>query len=325
MNQNAPDEHREVSEASDFPRGAGTNGEGNGEAWKQYLSDNWKNYICGREEGHPIAQGDLERLGIWERRADFRKEFYRSAERDDCALVQAAAFVIDGYAYLILGMSTIDIIETMSQHDEVEGVIGTGNSLFVSRDCTRVYTTLSEPDSQRRYEIHKTGNKLKYIYEGRVAPLVILNRTFRDRDEYFEVKRKKEAGISVDIGSNFYVDPVRYSGKLKARMRWKFVKTARTGHCVTNPTLTEKELLFDEEDEVAALINNFEGSFMLGYMLWSDKFANSVGMVSNYSLDLRDNPSEIIGYSMIKLAKEFRKKHPQLYAGTDAAQGRVAP
>lgn len=281
--------------------------------WKRYLTSNWNSYICGREEGHPIVEEDLKKLGIWDRREDLRAEFHRADEREDCALIQAGAFVVNGWAYLILGMSTIDIIETMSQFDEVDGVIGTGNSLFVSRDCRTVYTTLSEPDTRRRYEVHHTGNVLKYLYEGKVAPLIILNRTFRDKDEYLAVKRKKESKVIVDIGSNFYVDPIRYSGNLKTRLRWKFVKTARTGHCVTNPTLTEKELLFDEQEPLVEVINNFKGSFVLGYMLWSDKFANSVGMISNYSLDLRDNPSEIIGFGLVKLVNEFRKKNPELY------------
>ena len=96
--------------------------------WKLYLKDNWKSYITGREEGHPIVEEDLKQLGIWDKRDDLEQEFYRSDERTDCTLIQAGAFVVNGWAYLILGMSTIDIIETMSQFPEVDGVIGTGNS-----------------------------------------------------------------------------------------------------------------------------------------------------------------------------------------------------
>lgn len=281
--------------------------------WQSYIKGNWENFITGRAEGHPITEDDLKNIGIWQKADQLKSMFYQNDQRSDCTLIQGGAFVINGRAYLLLGMSTIDILETLSQHKEVEGVIGTGNSLYVSNSCDMVYSTLDETETITRYEVHKTGHPLKVLLKAKVAPLIILNRTFRDESLYAEIKQSKQLDIIVDLGSNCYTAPERFAGTRKARLRSKFVKTARTGHCVINPTLTEKELLFDREEKVTQLINGFNGSFGLGYMLWSELFANSVGMVSNYKLGLKDNPSEIIGYALIKYVEEFEKNNPDLY------------
>ena len=283
------------------------------QSWKENLSKNWRSYILLKDEGQPIYEEDLKKMGIWQKTDILKNDLYLNIKRKNCVLIQGGAFIINGYAYLILWMSTIDILETMSQHKDITGIVGTGNSLYISKDFKKVYSTLSEEETKKRYEIDKTWHKLKYSYEAKLAPLIILNRTFKNIEESRESKINKQANIIVDIWVNFYTKCVKYSGSLKSRLRWKFIKTARTGHCVTNPTLTEKELLFDKEEEIVNLINNFNGKFCLWYLSWSENFAKTVGMVEVQKLDLKDNPSDIIGFSLLKIAQEFYNKNQELY------------
>lgn len=256
----------------------------------------------------PLTEQSLKQIGIWDRRENLRKKILGNKERGDSTLVQGGALIINDYTYLLLGMGTIDILETMSQFNDIEGIIGAGNALFISKDFKFVYSTLSEEETLKRYEIDKTHHPFKYRYSGKLAPLIILNRAFRSETEFIKTKEKKASEVIFDLGNCFFTKPVRYAGSLKARLRAKFIKTAQTVHCATHPTLSEKEMIFDEFEKIKKLINNFKGYFMLGYVLWNEKFANSIGMQSNYTLDIKDNPIQIIGFVLIKLIQEFHKK-----------------
>jgi hypothetical protein len=274
---------------------------------------NWKDFMKKKGSGKPMNEKDLEELNIWQNSDKFKNDLYRSDERKDCILIQGGAFVVDGYAYLVLGMSTIDILETMSEHKRVTGIIGTGNSLYISKDFKNVYTTLSEEETEKRYEIDKTGGTLKYAYQAKLAPLIFLNRSIREAVEFNRIRDRGKNHLLIDLGSNFYMDTLKYSGSRKSRLRWKFVKAARTGRCVANPSLNKKELLFDEEEAVLNAIRNFKGSFCLGYMKWTDAVANAVGLIQVKALDLKDNISGIIGFSLLKIAEDFRKRNGELY------------
>lgn len=252
---------------------------------------------------------DLKQMGIWNIKEDLREELLNREKRNNCLIIQGGAFVVDNYAFLILGMGTIDILETLSQFNDIEGIIGTGNALFISRDFRFVYSPLSKEDTLKRYEINKTKHFFKYKYTAKLAPLIILNRAFKDKREFYNIKNKKINEITFDLGNSFFIKSIKYSGTLKSRLRAKFIRTTTTVHCATHPTLAKKELVFDDVDKIKELINNFKGYFLLGYMLWNEKFANSVGMASNYNLDLETNPSQILGFTLLKLAQQFYKNN----------------
>lgn len=255
----------------------------------------------------PLIERDLKQIGIWDRRENLRKQLFCSKKQRNSVLIQGGSFVLDNYAYLLLGMGTIDILETMSQFVDIKGIIGTGNALFVSKSFKFVYSALSREETLKRYEINKTHHPFKYRYSSKLAPLIILNRTFKNETEFKKAKTKKTNEIIFDLGSCFFTNPVKYSGSMKARLRGKFIKVSTAIHCATHPSLLKKEMIFDDLEKIKDLINYFDGYFMLGYMLWNEKFANSVGIKSNYSLDLKDNPSEVIGFVLIKLIENFIK------------------
>jgi hypothetical protein len=277
------------------------------------IAGNWDSFIKKKGRGKPINKKDLEELNILQNSDKIKKKFFRNKERGDSILIQGGAFVVGGYAYLVLGMSTIDILETMSEYKGVTGIIGTGNSLYISKDFKKVYATLSEEETIKRYEIDKTGSKLKYKYQAKLAPLIFLNRSVKDAVEFNEIRNRKKDSVLIDLGSNFYLDTVKFSGSKKSRLKWKFVKAARTGRCVANPSLNKKELLFDDEEAVVNAISHFKGSFCLGYMKWTDEVANAVGLIQVKALDLKDNISGIIGFSLLKIAEDFRKRNKDLY------------
>lgn len=260
----------------------------------------------------PLIEKDLRQIGIWDKRESFKKQLFRGNKQRNSVLIQGGAFVVNNHAYLLLGMGTIDILETMSQFGDIEGIIGTGNALFISRNFKFVYSVLSEKETLKRYEINKTHHPFKYRYSSKVAPLIILNRAFKNETEFKEIKGRKANKIIFDLGSCFFTKPTKYSGSIKARLRGKFIKTSTTVHCATHPTLLRREMVFDDPESIKNLINHFDGYFILGYMLWNEKFANSVGIKSNYSLDLKDNPSQIIGFVLIKLLENFIKSRKLL-------------
>lgn len=261
----------------------------------------------------PISEKDLKEMEVWNNKEKQFKNLYLNSKRGDCVLIQGAGFSYKDHVFLTFGIGVINVLEAFSQFNEVEGIIGTGNTLFLSKDCGNVYSTLSEAETLKRYEIDKTKRKFKYQLEGKLAPLIILNRVFTNHKEFERTKEKKADEISFDLGDTFFTEPVKFSGSLKSRLRSKFINTVRTVHCVHHRTLMEKELFFDSVEEIKKVIDNFKGYFILGYTYFSEIFANSIGMVANSGLKLKDNPSEIISFTILKLVEQFYKKNKNLF------------
>ena len=252
-------------------------------------------------------------MGIWKNKEKQFKNLHFSSERDNCILIQGAGFKYNDYVFLTLGIGAINVLEAFSQFNEVQGVVGTGNALFLSKDCSNVYSALSEAETLKRYEIDKTKRKFKYNLGGKIAPLIILNRVFTNHKEFIKTKEKKADKISFDLGDTFFTETIKFAGSLKSRLRAKFVNTVRTVHCVHHQTLMEKELFFNSSEEIKEVINNFKGYFILGYTYFSETFANSIGMVANSELKLKDNSSEIVSFTILKLVEQFYKKNNDLF------------
>ena len=261
----------------------------------------------------PIGEKDLKDMGVWKNKEKQFKNLYLNSERNDCILIQGAGLSYKDHIFLTLGIGAINILEAFSQFDDVQGVIGTGNAFFLSKDCNKVYSALQEKETLKRYKIDKTKRKFKYQVEGKLAPLIILNRVFTNRKEFEKTKAKKADGVSFDLGDTFFTEPVKFSGSLKSRLRSKFINTVRTVHCVHHRTLMEKELFFDSKEDVIKVIDKFEGYFMLGYTYFSETFANSIGMDANFKLDIKDNSSEIVSFTILKLVEQFYKKNKNLF------------
>jgi len=261
----------------------------------------------------PIDENDLKEMGIWEYKEEQLNNLYLSSERKECILIQGAGFMYKGLVFLTLGIGAINVLEAFSQFDEIDGVVGTGNALFLSRDCKYVFSALSEQETSIRYEIDKTHRKFKYSEGGKLGPLIILNRVFTDKKEFNETKIKKNNDLAFDLGNTFFTNPAKYSGSRKSRLRNKFINTVRTVHCVHHPTLMEKELFFDSFKDIEKTINNFSGYFMLGYTYFSETFASSIGMVANFQVDIKDNPSEITSFTILKLVQQFYRNHHECF------------
>lgn len=264
----------------------------------------------------PIGENDLKEMGILEHKDIQRKNLYLNSERNNCIMMQGAGFVFKERVVLTLGIGAINVLEAFSQFNDVEGVVGTGNVLFMSDDCKEAYSALNEEESRNRYEVNKTGRALKYALGAKLAPLIIINRVFAKHDEFIATKARKSKEISFDLGNTFFTEPIKYSGSIKARLRSKFIKTVQTVHCVHHPTLMEKELFFDDFESIKNVINKFNGYFILGYTYFSTTFAESIGMKANFELDIKDNSSEIVSYTILKLVEQFYKKNKQVWEST---------
>ena len=253
----------------------------------------------------PLYEQDIIEMGLMGHKNAQRKLLYKSSERDNCMLIQGAGFLYKGRVYLTLGVGAINTLEAFSQFNEVESVVGTGNALFLSKDFKNAYSALSLDETIKRYEIDKTNRIFKYSEGGPIGPLIILNRVFCDYNEYLHTKNSKSANLAFDLGNMFFVNPIKFGGSEKSRLRAKFVNAVRTVHCVHHPTVMEKELFFDSYEDIKNAINNFNGYFLKGYTYFSNTFAESIGMVANFKLKLLDNPSEIVSYTTLKLVEEF--------------------
>ncbi|MDO8740581.1 MAG: hypothetical protein Q7J54_03330 [Candidatus Woesearchaeota archaeon] len=258
----------------------------------------------------PLHEQDLTDMKLMGHKDAQRKLLYKSSERDNCTLMQGAGFLYKRRVYLTLGVGSINILEAFSQFGEVEGIVGTGNALFLSKDFKNVYSTLSYEETINRYEIDKTNRTFKYSEGGPIGPLIVLNRVFCNYEEYVHIKGSRCNDLAFDLGNAFFVKPMKF-GHERSRLRAKFVNAVRTVHCVHHPTIMEKELFFDSADNIKNIINNFDGYFLKGYTYFSNTFANSIGMVANFKLRLLDNPSEIVSYTILKLVEEFSRNQEQ--------------
>lgn len=224
-----------------------------------------------------LDENDLIRLGITHDYLRLRRVLYKSNERDDCILVQSAAFVSRGKAFLIMGVGGIDFLDALGRNRDVDGIIGNGNALFVSKDFRNTYSAHTSQELIECFELDGPGTKFKFLENAPIGPLIFLLRSFQTVDEYEEAKKKVNK-IVFQSSSTFAGEPTRFAGSLKSRLRGKFVATARVVHCARRPNLMRKECLFESRENVYQAINRFHGSFELVYTLWSQELCDAIGM-----------------------------------------------
>ncbi len=251
-----------------------------------------------------LTETDLKQYGIWNNYQEFRKQLYKAEERIDCILIQGAAFVVKGKAFLVIGVGGIDFLDSLSQLDEVDGIIGNGNALFLSRDFKNVYSAHSINELTKCYELEGSDVKIKFLESATLAPLIFLLRSLHTLDEYNATKKKIQE-IVFESANTFSGEPVRYAGSLKSRLRGKFLATSRVVHCARRPTLMKKECLFDSYNDVRSTIDNFKGHFALIYTLWSQQMCDAVGMRNTRKLSKSYNPTDPITPHLLKMAKNF--------------------
>jgi hypothetical protein len=270
----------------------------------------WRDYIRRYYKvGQPLREKDLTHIGVWDEKEELRKKLYKSSEREDHLLIQGGAFVYRGFAFMVLGVGAMDYLEPLSELQTIDGIVGTGNVLFMSRDFKRLYSALSEDETLKRYEIDETHHPFKWVEHAKVAPLVFLNRAFTDYSEFDAIKEKKKNKILYDLGHTFFIEPQ----KVNYRGREKLIKTLRVAHCIAHHTLNMKELIFDSLDDIGEAVKSYDGFIIKGYMKYSLELANSMTIKNNYKLGLKYNIYPIVAYVMFKLSQEFYDKNKKLF------------
>lgn len=253
-----------------------------------------------------LTEKDLAKIGIWNEYDSLRAQLYKADQRQDCVIIQGSAFVVKGKAFLMTGVGGIDFLDSLAQLDEVDGVIGNNNTLFVSKNFDHVYSAHTTDELVKCYELEGAPShvKIKFLEDAPMAPLIFILRSFKTRDEY-EATKKKSGNILFEAANTFAGPPVRYAGHLKSRLRGKFLGTARVMHCARRPTVEKKEALFDSKDKISEAINNFKGHFSLVYTLWSQEMCDAVGMGKTRELSETYNPVDPITPHLLKIAKDF--------------------
>lgn len=254
-------------------------------------------------------ENDLKKMGIFARYDKLRSLLYKSDERRDCVLIQGAAFVVDGLAYLLMGVGGIDFLDSLARNVEVDGVIGIGNALFISKDFEFVYSAHSKEELIRGYELEgfEHADRYNFLYSAPIGSLIFLLRSFKTKEEFYRTKKKYEGQIVFDIEDTFARAPVKFSGSLRARLRSKFIKTARVVHCARRPTLQEKECLFDAEDQIKSAVNCFRGKFVLVYTLWNQVLCDVVGMRKTRALIETQKKIDAITPHFIQLIRKINE------------------
>lgn len=251
-----------------------------------------------------LTEKDLEDFGILDKYGSLRKQLYKANEQEDCILIQGAAFVIKGKAFLIMGVGGIDFLDSLAQFSEVDGIIGNGNTLFISNDFKNVYSAQTKEELAKCYELDGSRVKIKFLDDAPLAPLIFLLRSFHNPKEY-NLAKEKIGNLIFEEANTFAGSPVRFAGSLKSRLRGKLLATARVVHCARRPTIEKKECLFDSYEKVRETINNFKGSFSLVYTLWSQEMCDAVGMSKTRELSKTYNPIDPITPHLIRIAKDF--------------------
>ncbi len=253
-----------------------------------------------------LTEKDLIEYGILDDYSVLRSKLYRANDRIDCFLIQGGAFVIKGKAFLVMGVAGIDYLDSLSQSADVEGIIGNGNVLFISKDFKRVYSAHDKDELQKCYELEGSNIKAEFLTDVEIGHLIFLVRSFYNVDEYNDTKEKANNIIfeSEEL-KTFAKEPIRFGGSLKARLRWKFIKTARIVHCARRPNLMQKECIFDSIENISKAIDNFDGSFLLVYTLWSQELCDVSGMKNTRKLSDTYNPTDPITLYFVDMAKRY--------------------
>jgi len=253
-----------------------------------------------------LTEEDLTKLGIWNEYNYLRAQLCNAEQRRDCIIIQGSAFVVQGKAFLMVGVGGIDFLDSLAQLDEVDGIIGNNNALFISKNFDHVYSAHTTEELIKCYELEGSPSdiKIKFLDDAPLAPIIFILRSFKTRDEY-DAAKKKVGNILFEVANTFAGPPVRYAGTLKSRLRGKFLATARVMHCARRPTVEKKEVLFDSYDKVRRAIDKFRGYFALVYTLWSQEMCDAIGMGKTRELSETYNPTDPITPYLLKIAKEF--------------------
>lgn len=251
-----------------------------------------------------LDEQDLKALEIRSRYDFFRSQLYNAEKRKDCILIQASAFVVNGAAFLLMGVGGIDFLDSLSQLEGVDGIIGNGNALFLSKDFKYLFSANSSHELKRCYELEGKEDGINFIDEAPVGPLIFILRSFRNETE-FDNTKKKVGRTVFNTDNTFAGKAVRFSGSMKSRLRAKFVATSTVVHCARRPTLEIKECLFDSKDNVFQIVNNFQGYFSLIYTKWSQELCDVIGMKKTRLLGSSYNPTDPITPELFKIAKEY--------------------
>lgn len=240
-----------------------------------------------------LSAEDLDHMKVWQHYAGARSRLYKASEREDCILIQGSAFVVRGVAFLLLGVGGIDFLDSLSRNPFVDGIIGNGNALFISKDCRNVYSAHSSEEMLRAYEFEAGNSSLSFIEGAPLGSVIFLLRSFKEQREY-ESTRTKVAPLFFETADTYAGYPVRYSGTLKARLKCKFIATARVVHCARRPSLMLKESLFDSHEEMCSTIGKYNGAFSLVYTKWSQYLCDAIGMNATRQLLPSYNPTDAI-------------------------------
>lgn len=129
---------------------------------------------------------------------------------------------------ILLFIGGIDFLDSLAQLDEVDGVIGNNNALFISKNFDYIYSAHTTKELVKCYELEgaPTHVKIKFLEGAQTAPLIFILRSFQTRDEYEAIK-KKVGNILFEAADTFAGSPLRYAGSLKSRLRGKFLGTTR--------------------------------------------------------------------------------------------------
>lgn len=251
-----------------------------------------------------LNEEDLIRYDIWNCYDSLRGQLYKADERKDCVLVQGAAFVVKGKAFLLLGVGGIDFLDSLSHFQEVDGIIGNGNALFLSRDFQNIYSAHKIEELIGCYELEGSDVKIKFLESAPIASLIFLMRSFHNLEVY-DAAKMKVSKIVFEVSNTFSGEPVRCAGSLKSRLRSKFISTARVVHCARRPTLMKKECLFDSYKDIYNAVNNFKDYFALVYTLWDQVLCDAIGMRETRKLSSMHNPTDPITPYFVEIARRF--------------------
>lgn len=250
-----------------------------------------------------LTYKELSYLGIWNDYSQLRNRLYKANQRKNCILIQGQAFVVGGKAFLMVGVGGIHYLDSLAQMDEVDGIIGNGNSIFLSKDFSHIYSAHTPEELVERYQTDHYKEKL--LDGAPLAKIIFLQRTFYKQEEFDKLKKKAKTHL-FEKDNTFATNPIRFAGKIKARLRKKFIDTARIAHMTYRPVLYKKELLFDSGREVKSAMDSFRGIFCLLYSLWRQDISDGFG-VGNVRKLAREtyNPTDAITPHLLSVAKKF--------------------
>lgn len=251
-----------------------------------------------------LTYEDLKVRGIWDKYFLLRSKLYKANKRNDCIIVQGSAFVIYRKAFLLIGVGGIDFLDSLGNMKGVNGIIGNGNSIFISKDFKYIYSSNTTDELKRCYEFEEMSSNINFIESAELAPLIILIRSFRTDEEYDALYQSKYKDVLFQTENAFAVNLLNFAGSYKARLRNKFIATSTVVHCARRPTLLDKECLFDSREEIKNAINQYNGNFLLVYTKWSQELCDAIGMNNTRKLSNSYNPTDPITKHLFKIANE---------------------